>query len=65
MPINTDFNLPATNIEFNQAYMRVKIAFRKHNGNKIEMSKTLGLSYHAVLQVLRVYEKLGKKITLK
>lgn len=56
-------DLPASKEEFDKAYSRVKIAYRKHNGNKIKMAKALGLSYHAVLQALRIYERLGKKIT--
>ncbi|PCJ60926.1 MAG: hypothetical protein COA79_07660 [Planctomycetota bacterium] len=57
-------DIPVTKEEFNRAYTRVKIAYRKHKGNKIQMAKDLGISYHSVLQALRVYEKLGKKISL-
>jgi len=58
-------DIPVSKEEFDKAYKRVKIAFRKHKGNKFQMAKDIGISYHSVLQALRVYEKIGKKITLK
>lgn len=65
MPATLNNNdIPVTKDEFNRAYTRVKIAYRKHKGNKIQMAKDLGISYHSVLQALRVYDKLGKKISL-
>lgn len=60
---NRGSSLPASKEEFDQAYRRVKLAYRKCQGNKFKMAEVLGLSYHAVLQALRIYEQLGKKIS--